>query len=73
MTDEIRHSLAETVSHASAASRRFSPDMKLRWLPVIDGKVVVGRAIPFSGFATKAEAINAAKQLNTSHQPEGER
>lgn len=72
MTDETRQSPTETVSHAAAVSRRFSPDMKLRWMPVIDGVVIVGGQMPFSGFATKAEAINAARQLNTLQRPEGD-
>jgi hypothetical protein len=45
----------------SAISRRFSPDMKLRWLPTVAGKAIVGGAIPFSGFGTRREALEAAQ------------
>ncbi|WP_315833945.1 hypothetical protein [Bradyrhizobium prioriisuperbiae] len=45
----------------SATPRRFSPDMKKRWLPTIDGKVVTDSRFPFSGFATRSEAIEAAR------------
>ena len=45
----------------SAASRRFSPDMELRWMPTIDGNVIAGGRIPFSGFETRSEAVAAAE------------
>jgi hypothetical protein len=48
------------VKRFSAVSRRFSPDMELRWLPTVNGKVIVGGAIPFSGFDTRAQAVAAA-------------
>ena len=47
----------------SAVSRRFSPDRKLRWMPTVAGKIIVGGAVPFSGFATRREAMKAAKEL----------
>jgi hypothetical protein len=46
-----------------AIPRRFSPDMKLRWLPVVDGKIIVGGKFPFSGFNTRKEAVEAAQSL----------
>ncbi|WFU44506.1 hypothetical protein QA640_19905 [Bradyrhizobium sp. CB82] len=45
----------------SAAKRRMSPDMNLQWFPEIDGKIVGGLAIPFCGFTTRADAIEAAR------------
>jgi hypothetical protein len=63
----------QTASPPSTTSRRISPDMNLRWWPVIDGKVIVGGAVPFSGFATKAEAVSASKQLTSSQRPKGKR
>lgn len=47
----------------SAIPRRFSPDMKRRWMPTIYDRVLKpDDAIPFSGFATRREAIAAARQ-----------
>ena len=49
---------------ASALSHRFSPDMKRRWMPTIDGKIIsAGGVVPFSGFATRREALAVAKQV----------
>lgn len=47
----------------SAVSRRFSPDMNLRWMPTIAGKIMTGGDLPFGGFGTRADAIAAAKRF----------
>jgi hypothetical protein len=57
----------------SAVSRCFSPDMKRRWLPTTDGKVVAGGTLPFSGFDTRAEAVSAAEDLRRRSQHPVER
>jgi hypothetical protein len=49
----------------SAVKRRFSPDMKLRWMPTIDGTVIADPPLPFSGFDTCAEAAKAAWEYLT--------
>lgn len=53
----------ETEPQCSAESRRFSPDMEKRWLPTVDGKVIVGGEIPFSGFNLRRDAVVAAKRF----------
>jgi hypothetical protein len=53
----------------SALPRRFSPDMKLRWMPTVDGNVIAGGTLPFSGFDTRREAVAAARRhKNGDHQ-----
>lgn len=47
----------------SAVARRHSPDMKKRWMPTVNGKIVSGGALPFGGFKTRREAVAAAKQF----------
>ena len=44
----------------SAEKRRFSRN-DIRWMPTIDGKVMAFRKFPFSGYATRREAVAAAK------------
>jgi hypothetical protein len=49
------------MTKCAAEKYRFSPDMKTRWLPTVNGKVIVGRGeIPFDGFSTRREAVAAA-------------
>lgn len=54
----------------SAVSRRFSPDMKLRWMPTVDGNIVAAPPLPFSGFDTRAEAVEAAVSYARFHSPQ---
>jgi len=58
---------------ASAISRRFLPDLERRWMPTIDGEIKTGGELPFSGFATRREAIAAAEQLINSQRSEDQR
>lgn len=64
-----------TANHKySAVSRRFSPDMRLRWMPTIDGQIIAGGTLPFSGFGTRAEAIAAAARfINGGEAPKRQR
>jgi hypothetical protein len=50
----------------SAVVRRLSPDRKKRWMPTINGKIVAGGRLPFGGFATRREAIAAAKDFEAN-------
>jgi hypothetical protein len=52
----------EAEAGCSAVSRRFSPDMRLRWMPTVGGKIVASGSLPFSGFDTKTEAVEAAQR-----------
>lgn len=45
----------------SAVARLLSPDKKKRWMPTINGKIVSGGDLPFGGFATRRDAVAAAK------------
>jgi hypothetical protein len=52
-------SAASLQTGPSAIWRQFSPDMKTRWLPTVDGNITLAPG-QFS-FATRAEAITAAR------------
>jgi hypothetical protein len=53
--------LCATPPKVSAEKRRMSPDMKIRWFPTVNGKVVGGLAMPLTGFTRRVEAIEAAR------------
>lgn len=40
-----------------------SPHGGVGWLPIIDGHVLVGGAIPFTGYGTLEEALEATKKF----------
>jgi hypothetical protein len=45
----------------SAEKRSYSHGRDIRWMPVIDGKVMASGKFPFGGYDTRREAIAAAK------------
>lgn len=58
-----------SLAKCSAETHRFSPDMKIRWLPTIGAEVVGGGDIPITGYRRRAEAVAAARV----HQSEQDR
>ena len=65
--EQRRTERIEAETGCSAVSRRFSPDMKLRWMPTVDGEVVARAPLPFSGFDTRPEAVAAARQYKEAN------
>ena len=67
--EDRRAERIEAETGCSAVSRRFSPDMQLRWMPTVDGQIIASGTLPFSGFDTRAEAIKAAQEYATVSRP----